>query len=275
MRTFFKINFPYIFKLLKKLYYISFIYKRDVEKNKKLNYERNKLRAIEDINVLQTVFNNDCSVHNGPFKGLKYITRSSGSAFLPKIMGSYEEPIQDWVAKVITDNYKKIIDIGCAEGYYTAGFALKIPAAKIIAFDIDEEALKNAKELIQLNGLDNVQIRTECNHAELNILCDENTLVFCDIEGFENILLDPIKVPNLRKADLIIESHDFIIEGVSELLVQRFVKTHKITIVVDYPFKMKKYNTPNNVNKENFERIVNEHRRPATKFIFMEHKRIQ
>lgn len=271
MRAFFKNNFPILFNSLKRIYYRTPIYKGKV-KRRKIFYEQwKKQRLIEDMKLLKEVFEDQCIVHNGPFKGLKYISRSSGSAFLPKIMGSYEEPIQEWINKVLLKNYKTIIDIGCAEGYYTAGFAMLIPNASIIAYDIDQLALKNAEELATLNNLTNVEFRSECTHAELNAFSNKNTLVFCDIEGFENILLDPVKVPNLQNVDLIIESHDFIIEGVSELLIQRFIKTHKISIAVDYPFKLNQYQTPNDASKEQFERIVNEYRQPFTKFILMEH----
>lgn len=271
MRNFIKENFPFIFNQLKGLYHVSFIYKRKADKLKKLHEIWQQHRLTEDLIILKDIFNDDCVVHNGPFKGLKYITRSSGSAFLPKIMGSYEEPIHEWIEKCINKGYNTIIDIGCAEGYYTAGFAMRMPDVNVIAYDIDQVALKNANELAQLNKLGNIDLKAECTHGELNILCNERTLLFCDIEGSELFLLDPLRVPNLKKVDIIIESHDFFVDGVTEILIQRFLSTHKIIIAVDYPCKFNKYQTPNVLNKEKFERIVNEYRNPNTKFIFMEH----
>ena len=71
---------------------------------------------------MQEVFDNQYIIQNGHFKGMNYIKRSSGSALLPKILGSYEEPIQGWIKEVIE---KK--NIGCAEGYYACGFARRLP----------------------------------------------------------------------------------------------------------------------------------------------------
>lgn len=271
MRNFLKHNFPYIFKLAKYIYISSFVYKSSMDKMKKANDKRRSVRLVEDLKILKEVFNDEYFVHNGPFSGLKYIRTSSGSALLPKIMGSYEEPIQKWIEKVIEKKYKRIIDVGCAEGFYTAGFAMRMPETEIIAYDIDAIAIQNANELIKLNDLRNVELKTECTHAELNLLCDESTLVFCDIEGFESVLLDPLKAPNLKKVDLIIESHDFLVENVTEMLIKRFITSHVITIAVDYPIKREAYNIPTKISDELFTYIVQEYRQPVTKYILMEH----
>jgi tRNA G46 methylase TrmB len=270
MKELIRKNLPTVFSVCKKIYQKSFLHKIK-DKKEKLRYDEwQKKRLSEDLIILKEVFNDDCIVFNGPFKGMLYIKQSSGSAFLPKILGSYEEPIHEWIEKAIGKKYKTIIDVGCAEGYYTVGFAMRLPTSKVVAFDIDNEALKNAIELIKLNGLENVQLRKECTYHELNELCTERSLVFCDIEGFEKILLNPLKVPNLKYADLIIECHDFLIENVTADLISRFVNSHKITIIIDYCTRIKDYETPTKVDKVLFDRIANEYRQPATKFMLLE-----
>jgi SAM-dependent methyltransferase len=271
MRSFFKTHLPTVYNFVKSIYHKSYLHKRSTRIEKEKHREWVKIRLVDDLKLLATVFNNECIVHNGPFHGLKYITRSSGSAFLPKIMGSYEEPIHEWIDQVIRQSYDLIIDVGCAEGYYTTGFASKAPDTKVVAYDIDTEAIQNAKELAMLNQVHNIEFKSECTHSELNSLCKENTLVFCDIEGFENMLLDPEKVPNLKHADMIIECHDFLIEGTTELLVSRFIKTHRIRIIVDYPGKLKQYQTPSAYTNQQFDRITNEYRQKGTKFMFLKH----
>lgn len=220
---------------------------------------------------MNDVFNNEYVVHNSLFKGMKYISRSSGSALLPKILGSYEEPIQDWISEIFnTKKYDRILDIGCAEGFYAVGFAMKLPNTQIIAYDIDEDARRNTEELKNINHVKNLEIKSECTHEELNSKCMTNTLVFCDIEGFEETLLDPIKAPNLRYVDMIIESHDCFVPNITEELIRRFYDTHKIRIAVNYPFRTKKYITPKDISNEQFKYITNEKRSKNMKFIYLE-----
>lgn len=224
----------------------------------------------KELEILHYVFNNETIVQNGPFKNLQYIQRASGSALLPKIMGSYEEPIQEWVYEIInSQNYKNILDIGCAEGYYACGFAMTMPNTKIIAYDIDSNARENALELKTLNKLSNLEIKSECTHYELNSKSEKGTLIFCDIEGYEKILLDPTLVPNLKKVDLLIETHDCFVPNITDELITRFYESHTIELVVDYPFRLKNYSTPLPYTFEQFREIIDEKRSKYMKFMYM------
>lgn len=249
---------------------MSIFFKLQVLKKNKVNEAYIQKNKLHESIIIKDVFAEMYIVQNGPFKGMKYISRSTGSALLPKVLGSYEEPIQDWIQEVIDKkNYSNILDIGCAEGYYACGFAMRLPNTQIIAYDIDLEARNNCAELKLLNSLQNIEIKAECSHAELDKKSKAGTLIFCDIEGFEENLLDPNKVPNLKFVDLLIEAHDFILPNLTEILIKRFYKTHTIRIVVDYPFRIKNYNTPNSPSREQFDCIIDEHRPDYMKFIFM------
>ena len=268
---FLKENPPLLFKILKFLYKSNPLYKKRVEAEKLIRQESNRKKVEKESKIMREVFDNKYEVQNGPFKGLKYIKRSSGSALLPKILGSYEEPIHDWIEQVISKKkYDQILDIGCAEGYYACGFAMKLPDAKVVAYDIDEQARTNTCELAKLNELLNIEVHSECTHVELNERSNENTLVFCDIEGFEDYLLDPSRVPNLDKVDLIIESHDCFFPGITEKLISRFASTHKIELQIDYDFRLGNYSTPKFCSKENMKLTTDENRMPLMKFIYME-----
>jgi hypothetical protein len=267
MKSYIKNNVGWLYDLLKEIYKYTPMWKKIKSERKE-----NKLkREEEEAEIIKIIFDNQYIVQNGLFKGMKYIKRSSGSALLPKILGSYEEPIQGWIKEVIEDKkYEDILDIGCAEGYYACGFAMSMPNAKITAYDIDEVARKNSTQLKELNELRNIEIKAECTHEELNTKSQPNTLVFCDIEGFEKILLDPIKVPNLKYVDMLIESHDCFVPNITEELIERFYLTHTMRIIVDYPFRVNKYNTLKAASKEQMEYITNEKRSPFMKFIYME-----
>ena len=271
MKKFIKTTFPCLFNTIKRAYQSTPYYKVKIKKIKELQEKIKLQKDAEESKLMQEVFDNQYVVQNGHFKGMKYIKRSSGSALLPKILGSYEEPIQGWIEEVIEKKrYSNILDIGCAEGYYACGFAMRLSNAQITAYDIDEEARINTAELKKVNELVNIEIKAECTHEELNQKSKPDTLVFCDIEGFEKILLDPVKVLNLKYVDLIIESHDFLVPNITEELIIRFYMTHTMRIIVDYPYRVKEYQTPMHTDEKQINHIANEHRPKFMKFIYME-----
>jgi hypothetical protein len=92
------------------------------------------------------------------------------------------------------------------------------------------------ENLRDINKLYNIIINSECSHECLNHKSDYNTLIFCDFEGFEKELLDPIRVPNLKFVDIIVDAHDCYVPNVTEELIKRFYLTHTATIIVGYPF---------------------------------------
>lgn len=271
MKQFIKENFPLLFNLLKSFYQSTSYYKNKMDTLREAQEKNRKIREAEESKIIEEVFDNQYVVQNGHFKGMKYIKRSSGSALLPKILGSYEESIQSWIEEVIEKKkYENILDIGCAEGYYACGFAMRLPNSKITAYDIDEVARNNTAELINENNLNNIEIKAECTHEELNSKSTLGTLVFCDIEGFEKILLDPIKVPNFKYVDLIIETHDCFVPNITEELISRFYMSHTMRIIVDYPYKIKTYDTPLKCTDEQMQCIIDERRPHFMKFIYME-----
>ncbi len=270
MKEILKKKFPSIFRFLKNMYVNTAYYKNKCEKLKEVQRINQEKKAKKESKIMNDVFNNEFIVQNGHFKGMKYIKRSNGSALLPKILGSYEEPIQKWIIEVIeNEKYKNILDIGCAEGYYACGFSMRMPNVKITAYDINEDARKNSIELKELNGLSNIEIKAECTHEELNSKSKSNTLVFCDIEGFEQILLDPSKAPNLKYVDMLIESHDWLVPNITEELISRFYETHSMRIIVDYPYRINKYDTPKKLTNDQFNYITDEIRPKFMKFIYM------
>lgn len=155
----------------------------------------------------------DPVVKHGPFKGLIYPSyQSVGSAIFPKILGSYESELHESIEALINKNFDTIIDIGCAEGYYAIGFALRNKAAKIYAYDTDETARKLCSEMSILNNVgDRISIKSEFNSTafkEINPL--QKTLIICDCEGYEAILFNKDILPFIKNSTLLIETHDFI-----------------------------------------------------------------
>lgn len=237
------------------------------ERNRRGAQRRAEEKALVDEHLLGRYV-----VANGPFAGMAYIADASGSALLPKLLGSYEEPIHPWIDELITHrSYDVIINVGCAEGYYAVGLARALPGCQVIAYDIDAEARERTTALAHRNGVPNVRVLAECTFAELDAHAGPRSLVLCDVEGYERELLDPSRSAALRRCDLVVECHDFLVPGVADLLIERFWETHVIHAVVDYPFRVRRYVAPDGtaLASEVVARLADEQRPPRMRFLRM------
>ena len=178
--------------------------------------------------------NNGLDVLEGPFKGLKFLSKSLEGCYVPKLLGCYEQPLHETIENVIKTEYEIILNIGSAEGDYAAGFAKRMPKTLIKAFDLNQAVKEPIAELLQSNAITNCVYSNHKFFSEhFNEYQNKKTLVFCDIEGEERNLLDPIKAPSLLKMDIIVEAHDCFNETISSELVKRFSTSHIIEIIHD------------------------------------------
>lgn len=168
----------------------------------------------------------------GPFRGMRYITRSCGSSLAPKVIGCYERELHSAIEGVIAGDYERVIDVGCAEGYYAVGLAWR-KRVPVVAFDTSAEARACLGELAKLNEVEAlIDARELCTAEELQAFASERVFLICDIEGAEGELLDPGKAPALRHFDLLVEVHDGTgSEHLHDLLVARFEPTHAIETI--------------------------------------------
>lgn len=86
-----------------------------------------------------------------------------------------------------------------------------------------------------LQGLDFLPQSSEGCHIAKLLGCYEQLLqpLMCDIEGAERELLQPESAPALKGMDIIVESHECLIPGITQVLIDRFKDTHNITLVQD------------------------------------------
>jgi precorrin-6B methylase 2 len=187
----------------------------------------------------------DDVVFGGPFKGLRLPPKSFCSPRFSKQAGTYEKEIRPWIYELLEKPPKTVLDIGAAEGYYAVGFAKWMPDSTIIAFEREPEAMELFSECIRLNGpFSNLVVKDVCTPTVLEETLKQSAdpLVFMDIDGGEKDLLDPLLVPSLQKAAIIVETHDYAVPEINQILEGRFSKTHDIVVqasefrsVKDYP----------------------------------------
>jgi hypothetical protein len=177
----------------------------------------------------------------GPFEGLKYPERAAGSAWAPKLLGTYELELAPVIEEIVSRGYSSVVDIGAAEGYYAVGLAKRMPGAEIVCFEKEEEARSLLTWFATENGVaSRLQIHGVATPSAVAATLEvrERALVICDAEGAEIELLDPGVVPALRRSDILVELHDFLDGDVAAILSGRFAPTHEITEVRARPRRL-------------------------------------
>ena len=164
----------------------------------------------------------------GPFAGMKYIPQATGSAFSPKLVGSYEAELFPAIAYGRQSKYDAVIDVGCAEGYYAVGLALVLPGTPVFAYDIDPHAQQLCGNLAALNGVqDRVTILGACGPEDFIARAGQRLLVISDCEGYEGELFNGAVAGALANSDVIIELHESNAPGLTAKIVAAFKETHR------------------------------------------------
>ncbi len=222
----------------------------------------------------------DLVVLNGPFSGMKYPSLEAvGSAIVPKILGSYEKEIEVFIEYIKNQDYKNIIDIGCAEGYYAVGLGMKLKKAKIFAFDTDKNAQAKCKQLAKLNNVEiNISSLFTKNSYE-KYTQNRKSLIFMDCEGYEKNLIDQEIALKHQNCDFLIEAHDFIDITITDHILNAFGKTHEIEMIesIDdiskaYNYKYKELSDMTLLEKKE---LLSEYRPSIMRWIFAKSKHFQ
>jgi len=172
----------------------------------------------------------------GPFKGMNFSGKQIYSLPIPKFLGTYEMELHSTIEKLCHKNYHQIIDVGAAEGYYAVGFAIRCPETVIVAFETLEEGQSLIREQAMRNQVENrVQIKGKADCAQLRSEVSQKTLIIMDVEGAENELLDPLAIPRLQDADLLVEVHEALRPGTLDRLTSRFQETHALQVIPSLP----------------------------------------
>ena len=170
----------------------------------------------------------------GPFKGMRYIDRAVGSAYVPKLLGIYERELYSIIEEISSNNPSVIVDVGAAEGYYAIGLARRLPGVQVVAFELTVDGRDALAEMAAINGVaDRVAILGACESPEAigNALGGSPGVVIMDVEGFESVLLDPIRAPQLTGCTILVELHEFAVAGITQMIERRFENSHTIDLI--------------------------------------------
>ena len=169
----------------------------------------------------------------GPFQGMRYHDFTVEPRCLPRILGTYEAELHELLQQFPHRGYKKLLNIGCSSGYYAVGLARLIPGMRVNAYDIEAEACHAASALARLNGVaDRVCVEQKLfEPAHFSATADGATLVFMDIEGAEDDLLNEQAIAGLLHTDILLEIHECYVPGLMHKLTSRFQPSHDVEIV--------------------------------------------
>lgn len=174
-------------------------------------------------------------VFSGLFAGLDFGGRQSEGALTPKLLGTYEAELHAPLRELAARGVERVVDVGCAEGYYAVGLARWLPDVRVEAYDIDPNGRALCTDMAQRNGVaDRVEVRERFDVREAGPYAPR-TLVVMDVEGAEAVLLDDGAPAVLARADLVVETHPGYAPGVTDLLVRRFAATHEVRVVHETP----------------------------------------
>jgi len=177
------------------------------------------------------------SVLHGPFRGMRYPKASLASRDgIPILFATYERELHPVIEDVASKRYDCIIDIGCAEGYYAVGLAIRTNAS-VFAFDCEPRERFYLRQMARLNKVaDRIRTGSWCNARILERLTrGRRCLVISDCEGCELALFQGTALSALTDCDLIIELHEtFPGTDVRSTMLERFRSSHSAkTITFD------------------------------------------
>lgn len=166
----------------------------------------------------------------GPFKGM-VVPGSIGSPHYhvaPKLLGLYEMELHDSIERIVSRSPSAVVVAGSAEGYYTIGLALRLAGTPVFSFDLVDRCRRDTATMADANRVQ-VSVLSECTTRSLAECLPANAALVMDVEGAEKTLLDPEEVPDLRTADILVESHDR--SAITEALKARFSGSHTIAVI--------------------------------------------
>jgi hypothetical protein len=164
----------------------------------------------------------------GPFAGMRLDYELFPVHASPKFLGTYEQELHKVIERAIQLRPKYVLNIGCAEGFYAVGLAIRLNDVPVFAADADPKALSATVKNAKLNGvLARVYPVGIVRPRQLSrYLRADASLLVMDCEGAEFTLLDPANDPVLFRTNILVEIHPEF--GDKREIIRKFAGTHNI-----------------------------------------------
>lgn len=172
-------------------------------------------------------------VQAGPFAGMHYVTGGAKAPHVPRLLGCHDAALHPVLEAILAEAPPLVMDIGCGNGFFATGFAMRLPRSTIWARDKDETARTATKALAEANKVaGRVKIGGALTHADFDICRAQHTLIRCDIGAATTALLDPDRAKGLRRADLLVSFCALAHPTLGDTLAERFADTHLPQVIM-------------------------------------------
>jgi hypothetical protein len=178
------------------------------------------------MNIKQTIiFQSKNKVISGSFSGMAVnpnMTSWGDGDILTKLLGIYEEELNEKIEKAISLSPKRIVNVGCAEGYYAIGMKIRCPNSQVLAIDLSDRALECTLANADSNGI--------CIDVDKKIPSPTSgDFWIIDIEGGEIQLLN--EASQWKNVCMLVEMHEWTNRSMCEIFKSKFEKTHTISVI--------------------------------------------
>lgn len=178
-----------------------------------------------------------CGVLRGPFGGMRYPLGLVARGLFggPHLTGTYECELYPALERIVAAEPEVLVNVGSAQGYYAVGLARAVWEMSVIAYEADPALRAASRRVARLNRVEpRLDTRGLCTPDELADLeprlAGRSVCVMMDCEGGEAELIDPVAVPWLTRAALLVELHGDG-EGTGPLLERRLAETHEQQVI--------------------------------------------
>jgi hypothetical protein len=106
----------------------------------------------------------------------------------------------------------------------------------LVAYEMDRSRADVFRKYRRLNDLEKRPSCTELalsTRSNVTFAESEDSFVIMDVEGAEDVLLDPARALGLGRAEIIVELHEHLVPGVTERLRARFNESHEQVLLQD------------------------------------------
>ncbi len=159
-------------------------------------------------------------IQQGPLKGfpLEREPKWGTGDIASKLFGLYEQEVLN-IIEACTNRKKLFVNLGAADGYYGVGLVATNNFPRSICYELSEDGKASMATSAKEHGVsDRVQVlgaasSTFPSDIKKMGFAIEDALVLCDVEGAEFEIFDDHCLKALRGAEVVIELHEFIVDG--------------------------------------------------------------
>jgi len=193
----------------------------------------------KEIIISEIVGTEIAKVLTGPFTGMILDRNQTWGDydFLPKLLGTYELQIVEYLNKICSSGNMSMLNLGSADGYFALGALRAGWVDRCVCFETSEKSRRAILRLAKKNALSKelvVNGKIDSKLFKHIVASNAFDIILCDIEGAEFSLFDSEALALLKRSFVVIELHDSFnpaLKGEKTLLIENAERNFNIRLV--------------------------------------------